>query len=70
MAARLTKAQRIVPEPCLSGGRCWSPIACHGWGYCRERNKADLGAPTERQVAERRAIAGRAALAEDGGGEP
>ncbi len=26
-----------VPEPCLKD-RCWSPGACSGWGYCRERN--------------------------------
>jgi len=25
------------PEPCLKG-RCYSPVACNGWGYCRERN--------------------------------
>lgn len=25
------------PEPCI-GGRCFSPIACNGFGYCRERN--------------------------------
>jgi hypothetical protein len=28
------------PEPCLKG-RCWSPMACNGWGYCRDRNLAD-----------------------------
>ena len=32
------------PEPCLSAadfapGVCRSPIACGGWGYCRERNR-------------------------------
>lgn len=26
------------PEPCLNH-RCYSPTACCGWGYCRERNK-------------------------------
>lgn len=25
------------PEPCLKG-RCYSPTACSGFGYCRERN--------------------------------
>lgn len=49
------------PEPCLSG-RCRSPLACHGWGYCRERNAGrDAGrrALEEwRQIAaERRALA-------------
>jgi hypothetical protein len=29
-----------APEPCLDliDGRCSSPVACSGWGYCRERN--------------------------------
>lgn len=26
-------------KPCLSG-RCYSPLACSGFGYCRERNFA------------------------------
>lgn len=29
----------LAPEPCLSG-RCYSPVACNGFGYCRERNFA------------------------------
>ena len=27
-------------EPCIKG-RCYSPTACNGWGYCRERNDDD-----------------------------
>lgn len=27
----------LAPEPCLSG-RCYSPLACNGFGYCRQRN--------------------------------
>ncbi len=26
-----------MAERCLKN-RCYSPIACEGWGYCRERN--------------------------------
>lgn len=26
-------------EPCLKG-RCYSPVACNAFGYCRERNFA------------------------------
>ncbi len=25
-----------VRDLCVAD-RCWSPIACSGWGYCRER---------------------------------
>ena len=42
------------PEPCIKG-RCWSPTACNGWGYCRERNEG--AAPSGTIIAERRAIA-------------
>jgi hypothetical protein len=31
------------PEPCKSG-RCRSPVACNGFGYCRERNANGLPA--------------------------
>ena len=58
--ARLT----WLPEPCLER-RCYSPTACRGWGFCRERNMKDRGAPTPQQIADRRALAGRAALAEE-----
>lgn len=34
--------------------RCLSPIACAGFGYCRERN--DLGLPTEEEAAEWRRL--------------
>lgn len=44
------------PEPCTNG-RCWSPTACNDWGYCRERNMGDGGAPTQQQIRERREIA-------------
>lgn len=50
----MTEPQRI--EPCLSG-RCYSPIACGGWGYCRQRNDGDRRGPTYAQIAERQAIA-------------
>lgn len=37
-----------APEPCLNAyGRCFSPIACTGWGYCRERNLTRGGTPDE-----------------------
>lgn len=29
-----------APEPCLKG-RCRSPVACNGFGYCRERNMGE-----------------------------
>lgn len=39
------------PEPCIRG-RCWSPTACNGWGYCRERNlKYPGGRPPEATIA-------------------
>lgn len=44
------------PEPCLSR-HCRSPLSCAGWGYCRQRNMEDPGAPTERQIQEPRSIA-------------
>jgi len=38
------------PEPCTKG-RCWSPTACNGWGYCRERNAAYPGGrPSEETI--------------------
>jgi hypothetical protein len=53
-----------TPEPCLER-RCYSPLACEGFGYCRTRNSA--GSPTledrarwRRQAAERKAEAERA----------
>lgn len=27
----------MCPEPCIKQ-RCYSPTACEGWGFCRERN--------------------------------
>jgi len=46
------------PEPCMAtedngtGFRsvCRSPTACHGWGYCRERNIALGYAPDEYMI--------------------
>jgi hypothetical protein len=35
----------MTPEPCLAG-RCWSPLACTGWQYCRKRNREVHGAPS------------------------
>ena len=45
------------PMPCLKD-RCWSPIACNGFGYCRERNfdaarSYDEGIRALREKAER-----------------
>jgi hypothetical protein len=44
------------PEPCITSfktGRCYSPLACSGFGYCRDRNlKYGYGAPTDAQVVE------------------
>ena len=39
----ISRSSRYVnsqPEPCLDlvDGRCSSPVACFGWGYCRDRN--------------------------------
>lgn len=45
-----------IPEPCLDG-QCRSPVACGGWGYCRERNAPLRGAPSEDQVERFREIA-------------
>lgn len=44
------------PEPCLSG-HCRSPLACDGFGYCRERNLNDHGPPTEAEMQSRRNLA-------------
>lgn len=33
-----------APEPCL-GGTCYSPVACNGFGYCRDRNLLHGGIP-------------------------
>lgn len=46
------------PEPCLNG-RCFSPMACADWGYCRERNEGR--APSKDEIAARREVA-RASL--------
>ena len=59
------------PEPCTAG-RCWSPMACNGWGYCRERNADYPGGPTAEDIqALRDGAAARQADAEqdDGGGD-
>ena len=45
-----------LPEPCL-GERCYSPVACGGFGYCRTRNDGDCGAPGDATIAARRAVA-------------
>lgn len=50
-------AERLMtPEPCLAGP-CRSPTACQGWGYCRDRNLADNGAPTPEEIVTRRKAA-------------
>lgn len=56
LAAKAREIAGPQPEPCLKG-RCWSPTACGGWGYCRERNMEDRAAPTDAQVAERQRLA-------------
>lgn len=40
MADPTRRAALLAPEPCL-GEQCRSPVACGGWGYCRERNARD-----------------------------
>ncbi len=42
------------PEPCISG-RCFSPQACGGFGYCRDRNQ--YGMPTEATADQWRNVA-------------
>ncbi len=44
----------MPPEPCVEG-RCYSPTACNGWGYCRKRNEGI--APTDYEVQTYRLIA-------------
>jgi hypothetical protein len=42
------------PEPCITSfktGRCYSPIECSGFGYCRDRN-LKYGVPSEARAAE------------------
>lgn len=52
------------PEPCIaprmegSHQRCFSPLACEAWGYCRERN-ADGVPSAGRQAQLRTEAAGR-----------
>lgn len=47
-------AHMMPPEPCIKG-RCFSPTACNGWGYCRERNEGYE--PTSEYMAKCRALA-------------
>lgn len=52
------------PEPCTKG-RCYSPTACNGWGYCRERNEgrepaADVQARWREEARERNSKDGEA----------
>lgn len=44
----------LPPEPCVEG-RCYSPLACNGWGYCRKRNEGI--APTGYEMQTYRLIA-------------
>lgn len=47
----------MPPEPCIKH-RCYSPTACNGWGYCRERNAEDANsAVTDAMLPERRRLA-------------
>lgn len=43
-----------APEKCLKT-RCFSPLACEGWGYCRERNN-EARAEVERERAVRAGV--------------
>lgn len=41
------------PEPCFSSfatGRCYSPVACASFGYCRDRNLLH-GVPANEEAA-------------------
>lgn len=40
---------RDQPEPCIDGP-CRSPVACRGFGYCRNRNRDHL--PTDEEAKE------------------
>lgn len=42
-----------IPPNCTTD-RCFSPVACTGFGYCRERNRD--GMPTPAQVVEWRRL--------------
>ncbi len=44
-----------LPEPCLEE-RCWSPVACGAFGYCRERNMRGI-TPTTTIVERWRRVA-------------
>ena len=49
------------PEPCLSShatGRCYSPMACGAFGYCRDRN-IKLGLPSDEIAKQWRADAAK-----------
>ena len=49
------------PEPCITSfktGRCYSPVACSAFGYCRDRN-LKYGIPTAGQAAKWREEAAR-----------
>ena len=45
----------MTPEPCFNNERCWSPIACNAFGYCRERN--DGKAVSDSMIEKRRELA-------------
>jgi len=62
------------PEPCLGGtgthdqqGRCYSPLACSAFGYCRERNVRHHGPVTEKLRKEWQAEAAQAKAEMAGG---
>jgi len=44
----MTRVEHIGPK--CTEGRCYSPVACNGFGYCRQRNKDGL--PSEETAAE------------------
>lgn len=59
------------PEPCLGGlgthdrnGRCYSPVACSVFGFCRERAIKNKGEPTAVQREQWKAEAVRNATVE------
>ncbi len=37
LLSKLERSESGSRELCLKA-RCYSPVACGGWGYCRERN--------------------------------
>ena len=60
-APKLSEARR---DPCIARHGCRSPVACGGFGYCRERNFSDERTTEATIAAHRREAASRQALKE------